>query len=116
MKKTVNILLTLAVILPLTLLFWPFVQWNDTVSLMLRVIPSLSAQILLCRVGKRIWIKAIPTVITGAVALWGIYLYFTSPHWVTATVCGLLSDYVSPFTCCAAVLAVYLIITNSLSK
>ena len=116
MKTTFNVLLVPAVILPFVLLFWPFVQWNDTVSLILRVIPSLSAQILLCRVGKHIWIKAIPTVITGAVALWGIYLYFTSPHWVTATVCGLLFDYVSPFTCCAAVLVVYLIITNRLSK
>ena len=116
MKKTTNILLLVAVVLPLVLIFWPFAQWNNVMSFLLRIIPSLSAQILLCRVGKHSWIKSIPAVVTGAVALWGTYLYFTTSHWQNAMVTGLLVDYVSPFTCCAAVLAVYLIITNSLSK
>ena len=117
MKKTTNILLLFAVILPIVLLFWPFAQWNGAVSLILRIIPSLAAQILFCRAGKRGWIKAIPAVITGAMALWGTYLYFTSPHWQNATVTGLVADYVSPFICCAVVLAVYFIKrTNSLSK
>ncbi len=85
--------------------------------LILRMIPSLSAQILLCRAGKNAWVSAIPVVVTGALALWGTYLYFTSPHWENATIGGLISDYVSPFICCAAVLAVYFIKrTNSLSK
>lgn len=117
MKKTTNILLLTFTILPLVLLFWPFAQWNDAMSLVLRVIPSISAQILLYRVGERGWIKAVPVVVTGALALRGTYLYFTSSHWQNATVAGLVADYVSPFICCAVVLAVCFIKrTNSLSK
>ena len=117
MKKTTNILPLTFTILPLVLLFWPFAQWNSAMSLILRVIPSISAQILLYRTGKHGWIKTVPVVVTGALALWGTYLYFTSSHWQNATVTGLLIDYVSPFICCAAVLAVCFIKrTNSLSK
>ena len=45
MKKMTNILLLTFTILPLVLLFWPFAQWNSAMSLVLRVIPSISAQI-----------------------------------------------------------------------
>ena len=109
MKKAVNILLTVAVILPLTLLFWPFAQWNEIMSLMFRIIPSLAAQMLFCRTGKHVIVEFIPVFATGVLALWGTYLYFTSSHWANATVGGLLSDYVSPFICCFAVFAVCLI-------
>ena len=104
MKKTVNILLTTAVILPLVLLFWPFAQWNDVMAVILRMIPSLSLQALFCRIGKTNIIKAIPALLTGAFSAWGIYLYFTSPHWSNATVGGLIGDYVSPFICCILIL------------
>ena len=47
MKKViVNILLVLGVIVPVTMLFWPFVSWGDAMSLILRIIPSLSVQLL----------------------------------------------------------------------
>ena len=40
MKKTINILLVVAVIVPVVLLFWPFAMWDDVMSVILRVIPS----------------------------------------------------------------------------
>ena len=108
MKKTINALLVVAVIVPVVLLFWPFARWNDAMSLILRVIPSLAVQILLFRVGKWNIVKALPVLLTGAEAAWGTYLYFTSPHWSNATFWGsLIADYVSPFICCIVVLAAF---------
>ena len=101
MKKTINILLVVAVIIPIVLLFWPFAMWNDVISLILRVIPSLAVQVLLFRVGKWNIVKELPVLLTGAFAAWGTYLYFTSPHWNNATFWGgLIANYVSPFISC----------------
>ena len=103
MKKT-NVWLVVAVIIPLVLLFWPFVMWNDTMDLILRVVPSLATQVLLCRIGRWKIVKAIPATLTGVFAAWGIYLYCTSPHWSNATLGGLVINYISPFICCVIVL------------
>ena len=109
MKKTTNILLVFAVIIPLVLLFWPFAEWNDAMSIILRIIPSVAVQVLLCRICKPNIVKAVPALLTGAFAAWGTYLFFTSPHWSNATVGGLIADYVSPFICCIVVLITYLL-------
>ena len=109
MKKTMNILIFVAVIVPVVLLFWPFAMWNDVMSVILRVIASVAAQLLFCRMFKSNIVKTIPALLTGAFAVWGTYLYFTSPHWSTATVGGLITDYVSPFICCIVVLITYLL-------
>ena len=104
MKKSLNTLLLIGFIVPLVLLFWPFVQWGDIMDLILRVVSALSVQGLLCRVGKHNIIKAVPLILTVLLALWGTYLYFTSPHWANATFWGnLVADYISPFISCAVV-------------
>ena len=109
--KTVNSWLVVAIIVPVVLLFWPFAMWNDTMNVVLRVIPSLAAQVLLCRVGRWNCVKVIPAVLTGAFAAWGTYLYCTSPHWSNATFWGgLIADYVSPFISCGIILIVYLLL------
>jgi len=66
MKKAINILLVIAVVVPFVLLFWPFIIWNGTMSLILRIISSLSIQLLLYRVGKYAIIKVVPLLLTGA--------------------------------------------------
>ena len=109
MKKTTNILLVFAVIIPLVLLFWPFAEWNDAMSVILRIIPSVAVQVLLCRICKSNIVKAVPALLTGTFAAWGTYLFFTSPHWSNATVGGLIADYVSPFIWCIVVLITYLL-------
>ena len=100
-SKLTNKLLLTAFIIPLVLLLWPFARWNNIMLLVLRVIPSFAIQILLCRVGKNMILKAIPLALTGMLATWGTYLFYTSQHWVNATFWGsLIADYVSPFICC----------------
>ena len=100
-SKLTNMLLLTAFIIPLVLLLWPFARWNNIMLLVLRVIPSFAIQMLLCRVGKNMILKVIPLVLTGILAIWGTYLFYTSQHWVNATFWGsLIADYVSPFICC----------------
>ena len=98
MRKSI---LTAGTVLPLVLLFWPFAQWNDTLDCILRVVPAISAQFLLCGLGKRDLARVIPLILTGMFALWGTYLFCTSPSWIYATLGGLIADYISPFLGCA---------------
>ena len=108
MKKAINILLVCIALGAVVLLFWPFAQWNDVMSVVLRVVPALLIQVLMCRIGKCNIIKAIPIVCTGAFAAWGTYLYFTSPHWAGATALDLIADYASPFVACILIFIPYL--------
>ena len=109
MKKTINIGFIVAVIVSIALLFWPFAMWNDVMSVILRVIPSAAVQLLFCRMCKSNGVKTIPVLLTGAFAIWGTYLFITSPHWSNATVGSLIADYVSPFICCIFVFVAYLL-------
>ena len=106
MRKTINTILALTVIIPLVLLFWPFATWHGVMALILRIIPAVAVQALVCRICKSNFVRAIPALLTGALAAWGTYLFFTSPHWINATFGDLIADYVSPFIGCIAVLLV----------
>ncbi|MBO5785153.1 MAG: hypothetical protein J6R05_03685 [Bacteroidaceae bacterium] len=111
MKKTINILLVAAVIVPVAFLFWPFAEWNNVMSVILRVIPSVAMQVLFCQMCKPNIVKTIPALLMGAFAVWGTYLFFTSPHWSNATFWGsLIADYVSPFIACLVALIACLLI------
>ena len=111
MKKTTNILLVFAIIIPLVLLFWPFAEWHGIVALILRIIPAIAVQALVCRICKSNIVKAVPALLTGTFAAWGTYLFFTSPHWSNATFWGgLIADYVSPFISCLVALIACLLI------
>ncbi len=103
MEKKRNAALLLGVVLPLILLLWPFAQWGAEFSLVLRIIPALCAQLLACRSGKGDLLKLFPLLLTGAFALWGMYLYLTSDAWAQASFVGLLADYISPFLACGLV-------------
>jgi len=106
-SKTINYILLAGFFVPVILLFWPFAHWNGTASLILRIVPAISVQQLVCRITKKESIRAVPIAFSAAAALWGTYLYFTSEHWINATAGGLITDYVSMFICCAAVYTVY---------
>ena len=107
MKNRLNIWLLLGTIVPLVLHFWPMAYWSGTTLVILRIIPSLCGQILLCRVGKRAVIRAIPLLLTGALALWIGYIYIIPSHSPSVTVWMLFWDYFSPFVSCALVYGVF---------
>ena len=106
MKCCWNACLLLGTILPLVLHFWPLAWWGTGTLVVLRIIPALSAQLLLCRVGKHTAIKVVPMLITGALAGWIGYLYFMPPCTRSAAeVWMLFWEYFSPFVGCVTVYA-----------
>lgn len=115
-KLLINVMLVGAVIVPGALIFWPFIRWSDAMSLILRVVPSLAMQILLYRIGKWRIIKVLPTLIAGAFAVRGIFLFSFSSHWSEATLRGLIADYVSPFIACVIALSACVLIKNRLKN
>ena len=52
-NKTINYILLTGLFVPVILLFWPFAEWNGTASLILRIIPAISVQQLVCRTTKK---------------------------------------------------------------
>ena len=64
MKKATTTLLVFAVIIPLVLLFWPFATWHGIMALILRIVPAIAVQALVCRVCRSNIIKAIPALLT----------------------------------------------------
>lgn len=103
-KYIVNILLLLGTLVPLILLFWPFVSLGDTMSIILRIIPSICAQLLFCRVAKHRGGKAIPFLLTGAFAILMTDAYISSPAWNKASFwVAYVGEGMSPFLCCLAV-------------
>ena len=108
-KSTINILCGTGIVLPLILIFWPMPSnmWNPPVSTLLRVIPAISAQVLVCRFRKNAWLQVLPLALTGCLAGWGTFLFFTSEAWADAAFTGLLADYVSPLIGCAIVWGIW---------
>ena len=97
-------LLLLGTIVPLVLLFQPYVSWGDAMSIVLRMIPSVCAQALFCVVTKRKGVQAIPFLLTGAFALLMTDTYMTSPAWYRANFwVAYVGEGLSPFLCCMVV-------------
>ena len=99
-----NGLLLAGAVVPLVLLLWPFAWWGGGMRLVLRVVSAVCIQLFLCHRGRWSAVTYLPLAATGILALWGTWLYVTSPHWAGATWTGLVADYHSPFLSCAAVL------------
>lgn len=102
-----NTWLLIGTIVSLVLHFWPLAYWSGTTLVILRIIPALCAQALLYRIGKHAMIKVLPLIITGALAVWGSYIYFKPPHSPYATVWMLFWDYMSPFVSCVIVYGIF---------
>lgn len=66
--NTLNALLLILFAIFLLLLLWPFAEWEGKQSLIFKVIASLSAQALLCKIGKHMVIRAIPVILSGILA------------------------------------------------
>lgn len=98
-KRIWNIPLLFGFLIPMVMLFWPFVYWGSTASLVLRVVPSVCIQLLFCRSAHTKLVKLLPLLLTAAGALWGLWLFFNSPDW-TCTFGKYAADYLSPAISC----------------
>lgn len=101
-----NIPLLFGFLVPMVMLFWPFVYWGSTASLVLRIVPAACIQLLLCRCAKTRPVMLLPLLLTTAGATWGLWLFHTSPDW-TCTLAQYAADYASPAITCGAVYGIY---------
>lgn len=97
MRIVWNVLLGLAAVASaMVLLFQSFAFPTITpdACLALRIAGSVCCQWFFLRITDKKALQAIPLYIAGAFAVWGFFLYLTSPSWLGATFSALISDYV----------------------
>lgn len=66
----------------------------------LRFLAAVSGQWLVCRSAKSELTQLLPALGTSLFAVWGFFLFLTSPSWRHATFGGFLADYAAPAICC----------------
>lgn len=106
MKLLLNILLGLAAAASLAVLFlqgFALPALTPLVSLLLRICAAFCIQWLFLRLFRKKWLQALPILLTSIAAVWGFFLYLTSPSWRNATLGAFVSDYASLALSCAAV-------------
>lgn len=110
MKKVWNVLLGFCAAIclyPLVFQGFAFPYLSSTASVILRIVASVCIQLLLCQLGKNALIKALPLMVTGFFAVFGFFLFLTSPPWQALTFGDFLVEYASPVICCAIVWVLY---------
>lgn len=71
----------------------------------LRFVSAGCIQFLALRIGKHDLIRMVPFGLAFLLAVWGFFLFLTSPSWQNATFGDLFADYMTPlFGCLAACL------------
>ena len=72
-------------------------------DLLLRFVAASCIQYLTLRGCRQELFRFLPLMLTFLLAVWGIFLFLTSPSWQNATLSSLLADDVTPLLgCCAA--------------
>ncbi len=101
-----NIPLFFGFLISMVLLFWPFACWSTASGVILRIIPAACVQLLLCRNAQHKLTVLFPLLLTGVGALWGLYLFHTSPDW-TCSFGEYFADYATPAVSCSIVCWLY---------
>jgi apolipoprotein N-acyltransferase len=91
-----NVLLGLAAAAcALALLFqgFAFTAMSPQLMLWLKILGTLCCQWFFLRVTKKKLLQLVPVMASGLVAVWGFFLYLTSPSWLHATFSHFVRDY-----------------------
>jgi len=86
--------------------FWPMAYWSSTTLVLLRITAAFFAQMYFCRRNWNLPVRLLPLLGTSLLALWGGWLFGSSPAWADASFAGYFWDYCSPTLACAAAWAV----------
>lgn len=106
MKLFCNILLGLLALLSILLLVFQgflipaLATW---LCVLLRLVGAICLQLLLLRTAQKKWIQALPAIAAGVMAVWGFFLWLTSPSWRGVTFTVFFGDYAMPLAGCALV-------------
>ena len=97
MKQTGwNRLLGLAAAVALIAHFWPMAYWGNAATMLLRVTAAFCGQLFFCRAIRKPGLKPLPLMLTGLLALWGIWLAVLSSRG------GYPAEYAVPLLACLA--------------
>lgn len=102
MKKTMDWVLGAVAAAALLIHFWPMAYWSGTTLVLLRATAAFCAQMFFCRRGWRLPVRLLPLLGTSLLALWGGWLFCTSPAWGNAAFAGYFWDHCSPALACGA--------------
>ena len=70
----------------------------------LKILGTLCCQWFFLRISRNRLVQAIPMMIAGILAVWGFFLYLTSPSWLHATFSNFVSDYALYLLICLGVM------------
>lgn len=106
MKILWNILLGLLTVLSAAVLIlqgFGLPALSPALCVILRILTAVFGQWLFLRLFQKKLLRAIPTLAAAMAAVWGFFLYLSSPSWVGATLKSLFADYVSFLLGCCLV-------------
>lgn len=107
MKTVWNVLLGLtAAVCALALLFqgFAFTALSPFLALCLKIVGTLCCQWFFLRISRNKLVQAVPLMVSGILAVWGFFLFLTSPSWIHATFSDFLADYASYAIVCGIVI------------
>ena len=79
---------------------------SDSLILLLRILGTVCCQWFFLRISKKKVVQAIPLMVSGIVAVWGFFLYLTSPSWLHETFSHFVSYYGLYVLICLGVLLI----------
>ena len=81
-----------------------FTALSPELILWLKILGTLCCQWFFLRITKKMILQSIPLMVSGIIAVWGFFLYLTSPSWLHATFAHFVSDYALYSLVCLGVL------------
>ena len=77
---------------------------SPSMILWLKILGTLCCQWFFLRITRNKLLQAVPTIAAGIVAIWGFFLYLTSPSWLHATFDKFVTVYALYLLICLGVL------------
>ena len=100
MRKSVSLILCFVCLYILFMQGFGFPSVSPAVDLLLRLLAAGSIQLFFLSCFRKKAVQLLPLLLTVLLALWGGWLFCSSPSWQNATLLGYLADYCSPAFAC----------------
>lgn len=97
----------LAILIYLGILFFTGKSVTPMLTFFLYAVAGVCTQVLFLHVSKWKGLKVLPLATAILIAVWGIWLYCTSPDWKNADMEDLIVDYISPMIGCLLAVSTY---------
>ena len=81
-----------------------FTALSPSLVLWLKILGTICCQWFFLRISNKALIRIIPLIVSGIAAVWGFFIFLTSPSWLHATFANFISDYAMYALICLGVL------------